>query len=903
MAINQFLNYGIVFATRAAYDAAVALNGGSPFTVDIAPSDAKSMFAGSVITTNALPYIISGDLGVATNYIQLPDGAGGPGPVYGIYYTPSKIYANVLSTPVVETVYQPTAVGGWTNPQTYDMNFIWTGSMYTWDVTPTGSMTGTKAIGVRYWIEGWELPGFGELATSNTFRQYSRDASRTSEGMGFALRSYTGDGKTDHTHPCPTPLSNETWERFYMRIRLLPTGGDEDIWGVRGSIEGADALVRMGVSTTGTLKIYNKGNGAYPGTLMLTSAALTLGRWYKIDIDTKFRVFGVSNGSVSLYINGVLVGTGMNLGSNTGIDFGGNQKHSSSTIGAETSSTLRGAEIDFDDWIGAAPVAGGIPGNDLTSGSHVSQVRATGFGPAHQAGSWVGGWQGLLGSPGLGSDATQGLVGSTGNSVIDTTTDYSDEQSGTGALVVSALNAVVTGSVSDEIGYTLNGGAPVMSSPQAVAAGSSIGVLVSNAGTLPRSNLGALTMRIQKDAGSGTQTWTGLHATKEIIGFFGSEDLSPTEPTVVLPPRTGIHNSSYKEWSSFYAPAGTYKVMWGTYTGNDLGQDIIVPTGAHWFWARAQASLSVPGTFWQTGLVSAHNAQTERTQANFLAQFKLDSINGGVFSVAGTSSGCNKNATTYTWIAVHDPSGRFVRNGAFHHASNVASFLNTLDDAAFSPVGGFMFPEIISPNNTGVHYFKGVGHGTDTASLVGGSTVTSGIASLGLASLTSKTPLHNPSGTGAQSGYSLWRTTDASGVSGLVDFVTYTGNGAGARDIAVNMGGLTPLFAYVQPHSGAFSAYSRDPGNTGSHSQTITGVDSTVAIVGFDVDKVQVNTSLNANGVIYDVFVFRGGGVADTAPPTTTGFGLPPSSPTPPPPPPPPGSVGSGCVVTLAVEG
>jgi hypothetical protein len=104
---------------------------------------------------------------------------------------------------------------------------------------------------------------------------------------------------------------------------------------------------------------------------------------------------------------------------------------------------------------------------------------------------------------------------------------------------------------------------------------------------------------------------------------------------------------------------------------------------------------------------------------------------------------------------------------------------------------------------------------------------------------------------------SLWRKTDGAGRSGVIDILTYTGDGTGARNIAVALAGNTPGFVLVQPTDSV--AFTRDPGETGSNSHAINvsgGSPSTTAITAVAANQFTVGATLNVAGKIYNVLVF-----------------------------------------------
>jgi hypothetical protein len=148
--------------------------------------------------------------------------------------------------------------------------------------------------------------------------------------------------------------------------------------------------------------------------------------------------------------------------------------------------------------------------------------------------------------------------------------------------------------------------------------------------------------------------------------------------------------------------------------------------------------------------------------------------------------------------------------------------------------------------------------------------------------------------------YAAWRRVDATGAAGLIDCVTYTGDGLSSRNIAVNIGGNSPLFAFGIAHT--LASYFRDPSHTGLDSTQVGGGIFTTAIIGGGLNYVTVGALLNVTGRVYDIFVIAGSSFPGSWTPNADGGGtitppgiaptpvspVPPDLPSGPPVPPPP---------------
>jgi hypothetical protein len=138
---------------------------------------------------------------------------------------------------------------------------------------------------------------------------------------------------------------------------------------------------------------------------------------------------------------------------------------------------------------------------------------------------------------------------------------------------------------------------------------------------------------------------------------------------------------------------------------------------------------------------------------------------------------------------------------------------------------------------------------------------------------------------GNQTTYSAWRTDDGSGAV-MVQITSYIGDGTGNRDISLIPVSLRyPGLAIVIPHSGATTTIFRDPSHTGTNSGLMSGASNAVAnaIIGGGIDTLQVGSALNANAVVYDVFVIPGSPLGWEQFDWCSNFEPPPIYPPPPP--------------------
>ncbi len=146
---------------------------------------------------------------------------------------------------------------------------FWSGA-FEFGGAPFGGSTNQGIMPQRF-ATGFEVPntvGANPGVVGNTAFSSCRDASRTSDGMGFAYRNESG--ATTITGTLTPATYKNSWERFYIRPRTYSSGGtgQDSFWSAVGSAEGGGPALNMHLDSTGVLKLYNQGNAAFPGTLL-----------------------------------------------------------------------------------------------------------------------------------------------------------------------------------------------------------------------------------------------------------------------------------------------------------------------------------------------------------------------------------------------------------------------------------------------------------------------------------------------------------------------------------------------------------------------------------------------------------------------------------------------------------
>lgn len=705
-------------------------------------------------------------------------------------------------------------------------------------------------LGHRHWVDGFEVPqAFASI-------YFTRDSSRTPDGMGFAYRTHINE-QISHPKPAST---RESWERLYIRLRTLPAGGDDNFWGANGSAS-ANPIALLNVDSSGQIIGYNWGSGVYPGLLIGNSPALVVGRWYRLDLQIAVIAAGTYPAAFVLYIDGSPSTFGVVPGSQ---GLTSTQFHASSYIGARGSAVTHGLEMDIDDWVSASPAASAVspnlgpPGFDLTSGSHVRLLYPTAFATGHDVPSWTGGvgdWRSLETQP---VTTSVGITASAPSVKAKINTDYVDLQQGCPAFHVHGYVTALSNSTM-QLGYSLNEASEVLTNITTAVgtiwvadAGGQPPIYTIPDGTpLPLLPLGTLQLAFVKHAVVANVSVLILLAQAEFMGTWGVEDI----PGLAYPPPRGIHNGPYlRESDGVMSPAGIVAVQSGTYLGDSTGHDLNFAVPIHWLWVRPIGLSGIGGFVWISSNIATHSmTDSFWTPDRLQRMFRLGNVRAHIANKVQES---NQAGIVYQYVAVSDPAARYLLNGAFRHKIGTASAPNPLFNTSFTPEAAFCRLEGQSLGGTSGNYYKGPGHATDAASASNAAEAAS-VLTFATGSITSKTLLH-----AGHSGcaYSLWRRDDGTGQTGWFDVTSYVGDGVGTlRSIPVRLNGLPPgIFAMVVPHDGA--AYVRDPGHTGLQSfrvQIFGNVTNGITDVS-RADILGVGTALNTLNVTYDVFVIGG---------------------------------------------
>lgn len=840
--ITYYVTYTVVMRNAVEYQFAVDYMGGIGNTFLINPTDAAAILG---IT---FPYAGAVD---NVNYIDVTQG--------------SIFFPDLLVTEddhfVAGTPSNPASIA-----PIVDRLYVWAGAVIF--APPSSTAAVPPTISRRRFIGGLEMLPTAEGGT-NIVDIGSRDSSRTLEGLGYPIRGGNNTATwLRQLNEYQVGFTTQTsWERFYLRIRTLGTT-DCGIWKAHGASSPNSGVV-LKVTTTGTLQAV--GVNAVLAETILGAVAITSGVWHKIDCLIRFFDL-VTPGDFKVYIDGVLA---MSFAAPAG-GLSQNQTHGSSTLGKVTAAADTQVELDLDDWINADYPAS-LDGLDWVTGSHVARM----FNSAGAAfTNWAMSNRFMLNQmrnpeQRLGSDA----VSTTANALMDPT-----------PAGISAGTVVSSATLREQIAYAFNLGAVAVvigiESTNAANTDGTLGYVLPD-GTIVDTTIdqtsvintfnsvmyrptgevfpnsmnislgGPFQIRHKKSNDVNNDTTRGMQCSAEFLGVWGDEDVDGAiNPDI---PRLNFQHNAYCAntlWGLLLGqPLSPVYAIGGTYVGNGTLQDLTTPFPAHFMWIRALTGGST-GVKWYGASLGAHRGTTDRIVPNYLLDSFIVAIGSNTLRIAGTDAEINAVGVTYQYIIFCDPGMRFNICGAYNRPSALATGQIALIDDTFLAEGGFVQNEVLaSTSNTEGLSYKGPGHGANDGNQLNGTSIANwGSFATGI--LNTRSGIHYA--TRAQVNYSLFRSRDDCGYQ-MIQICSYTGNGAGGtRVITLTPTSLrTPMFALVMPHNAA--AVFRDPSHTGANSCSASALsNTTTGITAGGVDSITVGTQLNANAIVYDVFVILG---------------------------------------------
>jgi hypothetical protein len=747
------------------------------------------------------------------------------------------------------------------------IDYYWIG---TFALAPdaTGGVPGggtPAAISQRRWIDGFELVGNGLGAASSGNGDFARKSSRHTEGLGLAV----GTSGTAQTHIVAeyaagiTP--NKSWERFYIRAHAFPTAATT-IWKACDAFE-AQAGLALGLSATGQPTLSTASN---TGVLSLLSAgtALVLERWYRIDVLVQFGAAA----NAKLYIDGVLAINIVTIS-------GGGMATTGRTHGSSVMGGAFPGSLDVDDWM-CADWPATLDGVDWLNGSHMALVQPTEFDTGGGV-DWTGpgGWRTLLQHPPIG--ALMSLTTSIAGGRLGVHMDGAAIDASRGSLGICAAVASIYGSRVAGIQGMLSGafqdgvlgyGTTGFTQTASLAWSS---VMWRPSGLTEAQKMGITQVVHNKALGTVTAaTAVTLCLVVEVLGRFGQCDIpvaaGSQAAAVALP--LPVHNAPYPRtpWAhTGPPPQSPVVIVSGTYVGTGTFLELPFMAPVHWIWIRP-TTLDVGGVRWWSAHLGAHQGLENGHHANGLVQALLDPTfaPGGedtqqqqtILRIVGDHSQSNQLGETYHYVAFCDPGMRFLVNGALATHEGALDATTPLVHPTFLANALQLWIEVAG-NNASMFYYKGPGAAAASITPVGGNADVASALTIAAGAFTHQAALHGLTSTAQQIAFAAFRRDDGSGDVGVprvVSITSYVGDGAASRTIGLTpLSGRRPCFALVAPHNGP--ALMRDPSFTGTQSVNMGGsTNAATGITAGGIDQLTVGVALNANGIVYDVFVLPG---------------------------------------------
>ncbi len=842
--IINYVNYVIYFTDISEYNFAVAVAGGN--VIAMTPVDAISTFG------------LSTGVGHHSGYYEFFPLAALPGfpldmtEVFGTHIPPNIYF---LDASILSFTIPSSAFSGYISTQP-NQTFIWSGSI-SFLGTASQSTDVTAPVPLRRWIMGFENPGGEGVATVVT--NITRDASRTLDGLGFALRNNTNTNISRTLAQYRTGLvTNSSWERFYLRVRTFGVA-KIDIWKCVGTPSAGNGA-RIYLESDGSISVYNV-NASNVETLLGTSNSgdIVLDTWNKIDVLPVYNTLAsLGNGTFDLYLNGVLLLTFSIAAASAGM--GANSTNHVSTLFGTQLSGANVWEIDLDDWTSAdIPSLNGVvslTSIDWLAGTHIRKTFV-------DSGS-ITGWTGQVEfmnqmmAPVNALSVTK-LTSVTALSQLIGVTNANDDPDPIGTSLF-ATSVIVSrygnrGSTANgQLGYSLAGGPQVLTALSESTSPNflSVGYMGTGVDVIP-STIVPLEVIYEKGNETNSSSINALGAVVEYAGAWGDCDITGN---TVTPQPSLVHNAWFANLAwAFLGPVsvGINAAVGGTYVGNGTSQAITLPAPCHFLVVRP-LSGSTTDTKWFGSGLGGHLGSGQATIPADVTRVFYDPItNITSFIVTGANPQTNVNGVTYQYIAFCDPGMLYNICGAFSHISSLSSASNELVDSSFTPDAVFFDFELLSASSTVVLSYKGAGHSGIDGTLVDGTNLAN-LAAISTGLITSGSDAHSSN---QQTTYSAWRTGDNCG-DVMVQITSYVGDGTASQLINITPQSTRfPLFAYVQPHNAV--GYVRDPSDVGNSSRKITdGSAISTAITAGGQDTLTVGSTLNALGVTYEVFVIPG---------------------------------------------
>lgn len=604
-------------------------------------------------------------------------------------------------------------------------------------------------------------------------------------------------------------------------------------------------------------------------TVSLTFTSVTIFPGYDWNNGSRVGLIGASPGEVAL-MGVTSVGTGIvtGLSATSGLAAG----MTAVGTGIPAATTIASVDSSTQITLSASATAAG----DVL----ITFAFASGFASDHSV-NWVGDWRLARQRP-VDTQSLTSLDSSTASAKLSIRTDAAREidgqvnSIGIVALTVGLFSKRV-GAATAQLGYKFPGGPDVYVTITPDTFYSWKTTMVRPSATVnPISPVAGLELKHQKDTAATAANVRALMAVAEMVGIFGQEDVPPvdaghTQPQTI-PAFSSLHNAPYPHspWARRgAAPISPVSMHGRLYTGNSTFQDLAFRNPLCFLWIRRITTAGEPPMLWISSANGPHTNLNKGYHPLSPVEVLIDpQFVGGVAEddqetqtlvrIVGANASGNLNLAVYQVIAIADPGMRFFLASALYNHDGANDLVTTLDNEAFVPDAVLaILEEANSAASNGV-YFKGLGHSATAISPLNATEVASGLA-MGTGTVTYKSGI--AVGSTNQIPFLAMRRSDKSNDPGAVrvtQFASYTGDGSASRTISLApISGRRPLFGLVVPHNAA--SVQRDPSHTGTTSTTLPATaNPSTGITGGGLDSISVGSALNANGILYDVWVIPG---------------------------------------------
>jgi len=428
------------------------------------------------------------------------------------------------------------------------INFYWRGK-FAWmpkleTTAPTGAVK--SVMPQRRYIDGAEMAASGtggEGGSGNMADIVSRAASRHLQGFGYWADQVVLERV--HVFNEATPghaQDSQGWDRFYFRLKKYPTAKTR-IFRTSGTVSALSGI-EIGVLANGQLVLTNIDSAGTETTFATMTTPIPLHQWTKLDV--LFRYGNAIGGAgCHVYVNGVEVmskdpyaGTD-GLGQAIGI---ANCRLGTGTV------AHNGISIQYDDWIGADQINNMRNGEDWAHGSRVAYIGAKAFG-SDNAASWAaaGDRRVLTQRRPITTPITR-LQNATSGARLTIMTDADrecDQENGKLGVMgmVIGMYGFEAGGIGGQLGYRLNGGAPVLAAVTQDNANYQFrsAYFVPAGLTDPLRPFFNTELIFDHGAAASAQNIAILGAAVETIGCFGPEDGQPNFQNDDLTPAPSIN--------------------------------------------------------------------------------------------------------------------------------------------------------------------------------------------------------------------------------------------------------------------------------------------------------------------------------------------------------------------------